>query len=325
MFQALGFYAEGTQRTPRPKIFPISPTTRSPVVEWLLSHLLFPVAWIAAFSAAIEGIEQGVSEQVILGGVTFGTILVVAVFERVLPEHDTWNISQDDVKTDLLHAFVSMVVIAQLLDAGLRIALLGLAIHLAEVAGGSLWPQDWPLLLQLVPALLISQFGEYWAHRALHEVPLLWRLHATHHSPGRLYWLNAGRFHPLDAVLLSTVALTPLILLGAGSEVLLLFTVWISVHGLFQHCNIRLRLGPLNYLFSMCELHRWHHSLKLEEANSNYGNNILFWDLVFGTVHHPRDQEASENIGLSDLPGFPRNYLGQVLSPWRWEAIERTD
>ena len=64
---------------------------------------------------------------------------------------------------------------------------------------------------------------------------------------------------------------------------LLLYTVWVSVHGLFQHCNVRLRLGPLNYIFSMCELHRWHHSLKLEEANSNYGNNILFWDLVFDT------------------------------------------
>ena len=32
----------------------------------------------------------------------------------------------------------------------------------------------------------------------MHEVPWLWRFHATHHSAPRLYWLNAGRFHPLD-------------------------------------------------------------------------------------------------------------------------------
>jgi sterol desaturase/sphingolipid hydroxylase (fatty acid hydroxylase superfamily) len=94
---------------------------------------------------------------------------------------------------------------------------------------------------------------------------------------------------------------------------------------MFQHCNIRLRLGPLNYLFSMAELHRWHHSLVLSEANSNYGNNILFWDIVFGTVHYPRDRSASADIGLHDLPGFPRTWLAQVLSPWRWDRYQARD
>jgi sterol desaturase/sphingolipid hydroxylase (fatty acid hydroxylase superfamily) len=123
----------------------------------------------------------------------------------------------------------------------------------------------------------------------------------------------------VDSSLLFTVALAPLLLLGAGPDVLLLFTVWVSVPGMFQHGNIRVRLGPLNYIFSMAELHRWHHSLKLEEANSNYGNNILFWDLVFGTVHYPRDREASSTIGLHNMPSFPKGYLDQVLSPWRWQ------
>jgi sterol desaturase/sphingolipid hydroxylase (fatty acid hydroxylase superfamily) len=136
------------------------------------------------------------------------------------------------------------------------------------------------------------------------------------------------------------VALAPLLLLGAGPDVLLLFTVWVSVHGMFQHCNVRLRLGPLNYIFSTAELHRWHHSLKLgplnyifstaelhrwhhslklEEANANYGNNILFWDLVFGTVHYPKDVSASSHIGLNEMPDFPKDYMGQILSPWRWD------
>jgi len=292
-------------------------------LAWIVSHLLFPLTFASAFAVALVGIEHGVSNELLLGGISLGAILVVAVFERILPEHREWNISQADVGTDLLHGAVSMVVLPQLLDIGLRIALLGLATRLSAAVGvESLWPNDWPLMLQLVPALLISQFGEYWAHRSLHEVPLLWRFHATHHSPGRLYWLNAGRFHPFDAGLLFTVALTPLLLLGAPDEVLLLFTVWVSLHGMFQHCNIRLRLGPLNYIFSMAELHRWHHSLKLEEANSNYGNNILFWDLVFGTVHYPKDRSASPNIGLSELPDFPKDYIGQVLSPWRWERPE---
>jgi sterol desaturase/sphingolipid hydroxylase (fatty acid hydroxylase superfamily) len=292
-------------------------------VERILSVGVFPLTFLGALGVALQGLALGVHEDVLLASITAGAVLIVAVSERLIPEHPDWNRSQDDVRTDLLHATVSMVVLPQVLKLGLTLLLLEVAIWLADAAGHSVWPSDWPLLLQLVPALLISQFFEYWAHRAMHEVPLLWRLHATHHSPGRLYWLNAGRFHPLDAAFLFTVALAPLILLGASAEVLLLFTVWVSVHGLFQHGNVRLRLGPLNYIFSMAELHRWHHSLKLEEANSNYGNNILFWDLVFRTVHYPKDRSASANIGLSDLPDFPKDYLGQVLSPWRWERYDK--
>ncbi len=107
--------------------------------------------------------------------------------------------------------------------------------------------------------------------------------------------------------------------LGAGEGILLIVSVWIAVHGLFQHANIHVRLGPLNWIFSMAELHRWHHSRVLEEANANYGNNILFWDIVFGTVYWPRDRDASEDIGLSEMEGFPTTWGAQMLVPWRWK------
>jgi len=292
-------------------------------VKQILSHTLFPATFLGAFAVALACIARDVDADWVLGSITLGVIIIVATFERIIPEHLTWNESQADVRTDLTHGAISMVLLPPLLEMGLKLLLLDLAIWLSAQAGGSIWPHEWPLLLQMVPAMLISQFAEYWGHRAMHEVPLLWRLHATHHSPGRLYWLNAARFHPLDTSLLFCLGLTPLFILGAGPEVMLLITVWISVHGMFQHCNIRLRLGPLNYIFSMAELHRWHHSLRLEEANSNYGNNILFWDLVFGTVHYPKDREASKHIGLSNLPNFPKTYIAQIISPWQWSRYEK--
>ena len=291
----------------------------------ILSYTLFPVVFTAALVVAVLGIERGIHRDLLLAGISLGVILIVAIFERLHPEHPEWNVSQEDVGTDLMHGLVSMVVLPQALELGLRIGLLQVALWLSSQTDGTLWPHHWSPLLQLIPALLISQLGEYWAHRAMHEVPFMCRFHATHHSPGRLYWLNAGRFHPVDSALLFSIALTPLLLLGAGPEVLLLFTVWVSVHGTFQHCNIRLRLGPLNYLFSMAELHRWHHSRVLEEANANYGNNILFWDLVFGTVHYPKDRSASPHIGLSDLPHFPKGYVAQILSPWRLDRYRDSE
>jgi sterol desaturase/sphingolipid hydroxylase (fatty acid hydroxylase superfamily) len=192
----------------------------------------------------------------------------------------------------------------------------------AEQAGGGprFWPGDAPLLLQLVLALLVTQFFEYWWHRLSHEHPILWRLHATHHSPQRLYWLNAGRFHPLDTVGSVSVSLLVVICLGAEGDLVVMLGIWVAVHGLYQHCNVDLRLGPLNYIFSMAELHRWHHSRVLEEANANYGNNIILWDLVFGTFYWPQDRQPSSHIGLSDHPNFPTEYWGQVMSPFRWHS-----
>ena len=100
-----------------------------------------------------------------------------------------------------------------------------------------------------------------------------------------------------------------------------LFGTWVVVHGLDQHCNVRLSIGPVNYIFSMAEFHRWNHSLVLKEANANYGNNIILWDLVFGTFFFPKYREPSEQIGLSDIPEFPKRYLDQLLSPFQWDQI----
>ena len=289
------------------------------VARALITYGLFPVTFVAGMGAAISSLHAGWSPGVTLAGITFATILIVALFERVHPAYPDWNRSRGDVGTDLKHG-LSQVLLPPMLEAGLRAGLLTAA--LAVGVEGGLWPHDWPLLAQLPLALIVSQFFEYWAHRLMHTNPLLWRLHATHHSAERLYWLNAGRFHPLDITFLFTAAIAPLVLLGAGPEVTLLYTCWATVHGLFQHCNVHVRLGPLNYIFSMAELHRWHHSVKLTEANANYGNNILLWDIVFGTVYWPKDRDASEVIGFENVERFPTGWAGQIASPWTWRRLE---
>ena len=279
-----------------------------------ITYGLFPLTFIAALSTATAAVVFGWNYGLTLIGITAATIVLIAVIERVHPAHPEWNQAQGDVVTDLWHGLVSNVTLPELLKMGL----LTLLVTVESPAGGGfgVWPGDWPLGFQLVLALIVGQFGEYWAHRLLHTVPFLWRFHAVHHSPERLYFLNAARFHPVDTSLLFCVGLAPLFVLGAGPDLMLLMMTWISVHGLFQHCNIHLRLGPLNYIFSMAELHRWHHSLNLEEANRNFGNNILFWDLVFGTVYWPKDKDASATIG-NNIPEYPKGYLAQLLAPFR--------
>jgi hypothetical protein len=118
----------------------------------------------------------------------------------------------------------------------------------------------------------------------------------------------------------TTIATLVLVALGVGPEVLVMQAVFSSVHGMFQHCNIDLKLGPLNYVFPMAELHRWHHSLDVAESSTNYGNNLAIWDLVFGTYYRPQNRLPSTQIGVSDRL-IPLSYWGQLLAPMRWISL----
>ena len=188
--------------------------------------------------------------------------------------------------------------------------------------GLSLWPRSWPLLAQLPLAWVLVELFAYWPHRWLHEVPWLWRLHATHHSAERLYWLNATRAHPLEHVFRGCIGALPLAVVGATPELIALSVLCDGVIGLFQHANIDFRLGPLNYVFSAAPVHRWHHSRARFEADHNYGDSFIFWDLVFGTYYNPAQREVDE-LGVDALDAYPRGFLGQLAAPFRWRAIER--
>lgn len=254
---------------------------------------------------------------------TAGGSLAIAVCEWCWPYERAWGRSHGDVATDVQHAVLSDHTAKHAVDALTRAATVLVAGMLAARFGGRLWPAHWPLAAQLALALLIAEFWQYWLHRIEHRWDGLWRFHATHHSAPRLYWLNAARLHPVDTALLYLTSYAVLIVLGCPEIVIALFAVFDSVFGMVQHCNVQLPLGPLSYVLSTPELHRWHHSRRLEEANANYGSNLIVWDLVFGTYLLPRDRRPPTDIGVADIPTFPQDYFGQLLSPLRWKTLKR--
>jgi sterol desaturase/sphingolipid hydroxylase (fatty acid hydroxylase superfamily) len=84
---------------------------------------------------------------------------------------------------------------------------------------------------------------------------------------------------------------------------------------------MKVRCGPLNWIFSMAELHRWHHSRLVRESNTNYGQTLILWDIVFGTRFLPTDREPPPDIGIANLDAFPMTWWAQMLSPFRWSRI----
>ncbi len=237
----------------------------------------------------------------------------ILLLERWIPYRRAWTPTAADLADDGLY----LVVVQLLVPLGLVWAATLAGQRLLADAGLTLalWPTAWPLWAQVVLKLAAGDLLRYWLHRACHQVPWLWRLHAPHHQPAKLYSANVFRFHPADKALQFLGDTLPFILLGVGPEVLAFYFVVYAVSGLFQHANIDLRLGLLNYLVSGPEVHRWHHALEPEISNHNYAHTLIVWDLLFGTYYRPRDRQVGD-LGLTEAD-YPDRFGGQLLAPFR--------
>jgi sterol desaturase/sphingolipid hydroxylase (fatty acid hydroxylase superfamily) len=292
--------------------------------DQIFAVTVFPLVMSTGVGVAIFAMQRGWDPALAILPPTAGGALLVLFLERIFPHHRSWLRSRGDVRVDAAHV-VSVTLTTSLLQAPIAFAGGSASAWVATRVGAPLWPASWPLLAQLALALVVAELPKYWLHRLEHEHDILWRFHATHHSAPRLYWLNAARFHPVDIALDTLAGGLTLAALAVPAPVIALFALVAAIHGYFQHANLKLRLGPLNYFFSMAELHRWHHSRTVAESNHNYGQNLIVWDLVFGTFFLPRDRQPPEEIGLADLPAFPMTYWQQLASPFRWRRIRTAD
>ncbi len=239
--------------------------------------------------------------------------VAVNLLERKFPHQPQWQPDRYDWGNDLIFMLLVQVLLPRFLSFFIAVTLLAALQQYGMVFEG-FWPHQWPIAAQAMLMLLAADLLRYWLHRAAHEWPPLWRLHAVHHSPKKLYWLNVGRFHPLDKSLQYLLDALPFILLGVSEQVLALYFVFYAINGFFQHCNIELRLGILNYLISGPELHRWHHSKIIAESNNNYGNNLIIWDIIFGTRFLP-DGRQVEALGLINR-SYPASFWTQMKTPF---------
>jgi sterol desaturase/sphingolipid hydroxylase (fatty acid hydroxylase superfamily) len=241
------------------------------------------------------------------------TALAVMALESVAPHRPEWQPAHGEVVTDLTFLAIVQLLLPPLVGFLFAYALIE-PVRALNLPLSVLWPHGLPIWLQAVLMVLAVDFLRYWLHRAAHENDTLWRLHSVHHSVQQLYWLNTARFHPVEKALQMMLDSLPFVLIGVDARVLSLYYIAYSTNGFFQHCNVRLRYGFLNYIVGSAETHRWHHSVTPAEANHNYGNTVIVWDLLFGTWYLPERREVA-SLGLHRR--YPKTFAGMLMAPFR--------
>lgn len=234
---------------------------------------------------------------------------LITLHEMRLPYRPEWKPALADVRGDITFMFMVKILLPVVL-----LATVSTVIRDSGIIFSNLWPHDLPIAVQVVMMLLAVELLHYWYHRASHELIFIWRFHAVHHSPHRLYSLRAVRFHPFDETMKHIVDVLPFVVLAVAPEVMYGHFIVVAITGFFQHSNCRVRLGPLNYVVNGPELHRWHHSEFVEESNHNYGNALIIWDVVFKTRFLPKGRDVGP-IGLVNR-SYPMGYLRQMVTPF---------
>jgi ornithine lipid hydroxylase len=280
---------------------------------WLrsLRYWLWATLMVTALAITSVGIQR--RELPLYFNLTYaGFALCLAGLERILPHELAWRQRDGQLVPDLAHTLLTKLV-AQVLVISSGSWAVSLGFGGAEA--GRWWPASWPVPLQCALGLVVLEFGLYWAHRLAHEWPSLWRFHAVHHSSVRLWFLNTGRFHFIDTLKSMLMGLPLLAALGAPGYVFEWCTAFTAFCGMLTHCNIDMPCGPLNYVFNTPALHRWHHSMDLREGNKNYGENLMIFDLLFGTFFDDTSRRPPAVIGITET--MPPTFFAQLAAPFR--------
>ncbi len=182
-----------------------------------------------------------------------------------------------------------------------------------------------PTVVALVALLIGIEAVQYALHRLFHAVPLLWRLHAVHHSDPWVDVTTSHRHHLVEALITSAVLL-PLVLMAGVPVALLLIAMFIRLGViLLSHSNLTVprRLDSLLRPFVVTpDFHRVHHSSEQPLTDSNFGTVLPLFDYLFGTARRiPWQAQASLRCGL-DAWREPRDSRLDrlLLMPLLWHA-----
>lgn len=137
-------------------------------------------------------------------------------------------------------------------------------------------------ILAMVGCLLMYDLMYYWAHRASHEINVMWGSHIPHHQSEE-YNLSVALRQGVFQGCFFWIFYLPLAVVGFSPA---LFITMASIDTLYQfwiHTRLIGKLGPLEWVLNTPSHHRVHHAKNPKYIDKNHGGVLIIWDRLFGT------------------------------------------
>ncbi|WP_336366077.1 sterol desaturase family protein [Marinobacter sp. C2H3] len=238
--------------------------------------------------------------------------LVFIPLERAFPKNRHQGVLRKGWITDLKYFMLSHLGVQ--LISFFTVIPIQVFLHRVTTWDFQLWVASQPVWLQFIEILVVVDFGTYWIHRAMHEVPALWKFHAIHHSTEEMDWLASSRLHLAEILVNRFAGYLPIFILGFAPSALYAYLVFISFHAIFIHANVRLRFPVLRWLLATPEYHHWHHSSEPAAIDKNYAGFLPIYDVLFRTVYLPSHLASRYGTVSNDIP---EGMMGQFWYPFR--------
>ncbi|MCG7532015.1 sterol desaturase family protein [Psychrobium sp. MM17-31] len=174
---------------------------------------------------------------------------------------------------------------------------------------------QWSWWLQLLVFFILLDFLQWFTHKMLHRVPVLWRFHQVHHSIKEMGFAGHLRYHPMENIFYKPLKTLGVMLLG-GFEPQHAYAVHFLtiVIGHLNHANIKLDYGVLRYAINNPVMHLYHHSYQLPKSHPhgvNFGISLSVWDYLFNSAYVP-ETSGNLKLGYSDDHKMPVGFWGQL-------------
>jgi len=262
------------------------------------------------------------NEPIIRLGFFLGVFAVIGLWELAAPRR-VLTVSKGLRWASNLGIVVLNTVLLRLL---FPLAAVGVAAFCKANGWGLLNHFHIPFVIAVPLAVIVLDFVIWLQHVMVHAVPALWRLHRVHHADPDYDVTTGARFHPIEIVLSMLIKFATIAVLGPPVVAVVIFEVLLNATAMFNHGNIRLPSAldrVLRWFVVTPDMHRVHHSIEDDEANSNFGFNLPWWDRLFGTYREqPRAGHLGMTIGIRDHrdPREVARLPGMLLLPFKGEV-----
>jgi sterol desaturase/sphingolipid hydroxylase (fatty acid hydroxylase superfamily) len=289
------------------------------------NKLLGTVTIVITLAATLLGSMKIVPLGLVPPGIYFGLdffilnlIFLGFIFvplERVIPHRPEQTVFRTDWREDLFYYLVSSMMVQIL--AFLTLAPSRIILANWNLIGVRDAIASQPLWLQVIEIMLITDFVQYWLHRAFHRVPALWRFHAVHHSAQTMDWMAGARMHFIEIIILRAVSATPALVMGFSEAAAQAYLLIVFVYSTILHANIRGEPSWITLILATPRFHHWHHGIEKEAIDVNFAIHFPLLDKLFGTHHMPADRWPL-GYGIGGHP-VPKGYWKQFLYPFQRE------